>query len=32
MTGQDFFPLLPDSIEEEVESQLRLQDWGIRQR
>ena len=32
MTGQDFFPLLPDSVEEEVESQLRLQDWGIRQR
>ena len=32
MTGQDFFPLLPNSVEEEVESQLRLQDWGIRQR
>ena len=32
MTGQDFFPLLPDGVEEEVESQLRLQDWGIRQR
>lgn len=31
MTGQDFFPLLPDEIEEEVESQLKFSDWGIKQ-
>jgi endonuclease G len=32
MVGMDFFPLLPDDVEEEVESQLRLRDWGIRER
>ncbi len=32
MLGMDFFPLLPDDVEEEVESQLRLRDWGIRER
>ena len=32
MLGMDFFPLLPDTVEEDVESQLRLRDWGIRER
>ena len=32
MVGMDFFPLLPDDVEEEVESLLRLRDWGIRER
>lgn len=32
MTGQDFFPMLPDDVEEQVESQLKLSDWGIRER
>ena len=29
-TGLDFFPALDDSVEEEVESQYRPGDWGIR--
>ena len=31
MTGQDFFPMLPDDVEEQVESQLKFSDWGIKQ-
>ena len=29
-TGLDFFPALPDEVEESVESQYRPRDWGIR--
>ena len=29
-TGLDFFPALPDEIEESVEAQYRPQDWGIK--
>lgn len=29
VTGLDFFPLLPDSVENKVESQIKLTDWGI---
>ena len=32
LTGLDFFPMLDDSVEESVESQLHPSDWGIRQR
>ena len=28
--GYDFFPALPDDIEESVEGQYRPADWGIR--
>lgn len=30
LTGIDFFPNLDDSVEEQVESQKRFSDWGIR--
>lgn len=30
MTGIDFFPGLEDSIEDQVEAQLRFSDWGIK--
>jgi len=30
LTGLDFFPALDDTIEEKVESSVRLSDWGIR--
>lgn len=29
VTGIDFFPALDDTVEEDVESQLKLSDWGI---
>lgn len=32
ITGLDFFPLLPDDVENTVESQLRLSFWNIRER
>ena len=32
VTGLDFFPLLPDDVEDGVESQLRLPFWSIRER
>ena len=32
LTGIDFFPALPDDVEEEVESQLKFKDWGIKAR
>lgn len=32
ITGLDFFPLLPDDVEDGVESQLRLPFWSIRER
>jgi endonuclease G len=32
ITGIDFFPLLPDDVENTVESQLRLPFWNIRER
>ena len=32
ITGLDFFPLLPDDVENTVESQLRLPFWSIRER
>ena len=32
VTGLDFFPLLPDDVENTVESQLRLSFWNIRER
>lgn len=30
LTGFDFYPVLDDSVEEKVESTVRLSDWGIR--
>jgi endonuclease G len=30
LTGFDFYPVLDDTIEEKVESTVRLSDWGIR--
>ena len=30
LTGFNFFPQLDDTIEEKVESKVRLSDWGIR--
>ena len=30
LTGEDFFPVLDDTIEEKVEGTLRKSDWGIR--
>jgi len=32
VTGLDFFPLLPDDVEDSVESQLRFSDWEIKDR
>lgn len=32
LTGLDLFPLLPDEVEEQVESQMKFSDWGIRER
>ena len=32
ITGIDFFPALEDGIEEVVEDQYRLSDWGLRKR
>ncbi|MHC1739271.1 MAG: DNA/RNA non-specific endonuclease [Ignavibacteriaceae bacterium] len=29
MTGLDFYPLLPDSVESKVESQIMFTEWGI---
>ena len=32
VTGLDLFPLLPDDVENTVESQLRFPFWGIKER
>ena len=30
LTGFDFFPALDDKVEEKVENNVRLSDWGIK--